>query len=124
MWANVSGLGSCGSHTKFEKGYAPFFCHVGFSRNKGSIKSGELVPGGFGQSKGRKTKSFSVVSPLDQNPDQKYKPHLNLKKHHILMSVINLEAAHNSLDIHQAANGSGSCYDAVPAEFLTIIINN
>ena len=54
-----------------EKGHAPFLTHAGFSRNQDSSKFGGIVPGGFGQSKGRATVYFSLVSPLDQNRDPK-----------------------------------------------------
>ena len=34
------------------------------------------MPGGFGTSNGKKAVYFSLVSPLDPNPDPKYKPPL------------------------------------------------
>ena len=37
--------------------------------------------------------------------------------------MIDLETALNSLDFFQIANGSVSCYDTVPAEFLIKIID-
>ena len=48
------------SHRRIEKGYDPLQYHIGFSRYDDSLnkKSGELVPGGFGMSSGRKTVYF------------------------------------------------------------------
>ena len=60
---------------------------------------------------------------LDQNPDPKYKPYFHLKYEHDSMFVIDLESAQNALDFHQTANDSVLCYDTVPAEFTTKIIN-
>ena len=45
---------------------------------------------------------FSLVSPLDSNPDPKYKPCLRLKKHHDRLFVIDLEAAQHSLEFSSA----------------------
>ena len=42
---------------------------------------------------------FSLVSPLDRSPDPKYKPHFQLKNHHVLLFVIHVEAAQNSLEL-------------------------
>ena len=39
------------------------------------------------------------------------------------MNVIALEAAQNSLDIYQTANGCGVCYNTVPSEVFKKIIN-
>ena len=77
----------------------------------------------FGSSKGRKAVYFSLVSPLDPNPDRKYQRYLHMKSHHDRLFVIDLEAAQNSLEFFQTANGSVFCYDTVPLEFLTKIIN-
>ena len=81
------------------------------------------MPGGFGTSKGGKAVYFSLVSPLDQNPDPKYKPYTDMMNHHDRLLGIDLEAAQNSLEFHQTANGSVLCYDTVLAEFLTMFIN-
>ena len=108
---------------KIEKGFASLLSHIGSSRDEDSATTGGLLQGGFGQSKGRKTVYFSFVSPLDSNPNPKYKPHFHLKKQYDLMFVIDLEAAQNSRDFYQTANGSILCYDAVPVEFLTKNIN-
>ena len=41
------------------------------------------MAGGFGPSEGRKESAlFSIVSPLDPNPDPKYKPYIHFKYHH------------------------------------------
>ena len=64
------------------------------------------MPGGFGTSRGGEAVYLSLVSPLDQNPDPKYKPYLHLKNHHDFLLVIDLEAARNSLEFDQTANGS------------------
>ena len=66
---------------------------------------------------------FSLVSPLDPNPDRKYQPYLHMKSHHDRLFVTDLEAAQDSLEFFQTANGSVFCYDTVPLEFLTKIIN-
>ena len=98
---------------KIERGYATFRYHIGVSRNEDSIKIRRTC-----------TVCFSLVSPLDQNPDPKYKPCLHLKNHHHLLFVLILEAAQNPLDFfQQTANGSVLCYNTVLAEFLTKIIN-
>ena len=111
------------SHREIEKGYASLLYHIGFSRHEGSITSGGLVPRSFGTSKGRKAVYFSLASQLDPNPDPKHKPYFHLKCHHDQMFVIDLEAAQNSLEFYQTANGSVLCYDAVPSEFLAKITN-
>ena len=49
------------------------------------------MPGGSGQNKGRKTVHFSLVSPLDHYPDQKYKPYFHVKKLHDSVFVIDLD---------------------------------
>ena len=82
---------------------------LGFASDEDSIKSGALLPGGFVQSKGRKAVYFSLASPLDQNPDTKYKPFLQLKKHYDMMFVLDLEAAQISLDVYETADGGFSC---------------
>ena len=91
---------------------------MGFQELKNPQKSRGVVRGGVVLSKGRKVVCFSLGSSLYQKPDPKYNPHLNLKK-----LVIDLEAAQNSLDLYQTASGSILRYDAVPAEFLTKIMN-
>ena len=111
------------SHKKIEKGHAPFLYHIGFSRNEDSVNSGELVPGGCGTSTGRTAAYFSLVSPLDQNSDPKCKSYIHIKNHHVFSFVIDLEAVQNSLEFYQTTNGSVVCYDTVPAEFLTKVIN-
>ena len=81
------------------------------------------MPASYGRNRGRKAVYFSLVSPLDQNPDPKYKPYIHLKCDHDFMFVIDLESAQNAIDFYQTAIGSVLCYDTVPAEFLTKIIN-
>ena len=51
-------------HRKFEKRYASLLYHFGFPGHEDSIKSGGLVPGDFGTSKGRKTVHFFHSSRL------------------------------------------------------------
>ena len=46
-----------------------------------------------------------------------------MKNRHDRLFMIDLEAAQNSLQFFQTANGSVLCYDTVPADFLTKIIN-
>ena len=75
------------------------------------------MPGRFGTTRSRETVYFSLVSPLDENPDPNYKPYLHVKNHHDMLFVIDLEAAQHSLDFYQTTNGSVLCYDTVPAEF-------
>ena len=61
------------------------------------------MPGVLGQNKGRKAVYIiSFVSPLDQNPDPNNKPYFQMKKHHDLMFVIELESSQNSFDLYQA----------------------
>ena len=81
------------------------------------------MPRGFGLCKGRKAVYFSLVSTLDPNRDPKYKPYLNLKNHHDRLFVTDLEAAQNSVEFYQRANGSVLCHDTVPSEFLKKIIH-
>ena len=105
-----------------ENVYMSTFCrHIGFSGHEDSIKFRRLVAWGFRIS--RKAVYFSVVSPLDPRPDPKYKPYLHMKNHHERLFVMDLEAAQNSLGFYQTANGTVLCYDTVPSEFLTKIIN-
>ena len=111
------------SPNKIEKGDASLLYHVGFSGHEDPIKFRRLVPWGFRISKGRNAVYFSVVSPLDPNTDPKYKPYLHMKNHHERLFVMDLEAAQNSLGFNQTANGTVLCYDTVPSEFLTKIIN-
>ena len=88
-----------------------------------SIQSGELVPGEFEQGKGRKAVHCSLVSPLDQNPETKYKPYIHQKSHHDQVFAIDLESAQSSLDLFsQTTNGSVLWCDTVQAEFLFKII--
>ena len=81
------------------------------------------MPGGFGISKGRTAVYLSPLSPLDPNHDPKYKPYQHMKQHRDRLFVMDLEAAQNSLEFYQTANGSVLCCDTVPSEFLTKIIN-
>ena len=74
------------------------------------------MPRFFGISKGRNAVYFSLVSPLDPNPDPNYKPSFHMKNHHDRWFVIDLEAAQNSLEFCQTANGSVPCFDTVLAE--------
>ena len=79
-----------------------------------SIKSGELVPGDFEQSKGRKAVHCSLVSPLDQNPETKYKPYIHQKSHQDQVLAIDLEAAQSSLDLFsQTTNRSVLCCETL-----------
>ena len=39
------------------------------------------------------------------------------------MTVIDLEAAQNSLEFYQTANGSALCFDTIPSELFSMIIN-
>ena len=78
------------SRKRIEKGHEPFLYRVGFPRNEDSTISGGPVPGGFGKNRDRKAVYFSLVSP-----DPKHKPYFNLKNHHDLLFVIDLEAAQN-----------------------------
>ena len=95
---------------KIERGHAPCLCQIGSSRYD-SPKAGGLAPGGLGTTKGRKAVCISPVSPLDRNPNPKDKPNLHLKNHHDRLFMIDLEAAQNSLEFYQTANGSVKCYD-------------
>ena len=81
------------------------------------------MPRGFGISKGRKAVYLSPVSSSDQNPDWKYKPYQHMKQHRDRLFVMDLEAVQNSMVFYQTANGSVMCYDTVPSEFHTQIIN-
>ena len=49
------------SHHKIEKEYAKFLCHLGSSRNEGSLKFGGLVTGGFGRSEGLVAVYFTLA---------------------------------------------------------------
>ena len=55
---------STASHEKLEKVYAQYLYFLGVSAIEGSIKSGRLVPGGFGQIESRRAAYFSLVPPL------------------------------------------------------------
>ena len=83
----------------------------------------DMCVGGVGTIESRKAAYFSHVSPLDPCPDPKYEPCIHMKNHHDRLFVIDLDAAQNSLEFRQTANGSVSCNNTVPAEFLTKIIN-
>ena len=71
----------------------------------------------------RKAVYFSLVSSLDPSPDLKYKSQFHMKNHHGILFVIDLEAADRSLEFYQTANGNVLCYDTIPSEFFTKIIN-
>ena len=45
-----------------------------------------------------------------------------MKNHYDRLFVVDLEAAQNSVEFYQKANGSVLCYDTVPSEFLKKII--
>ena len=66
---------------------------------------------------------FSRVSSLDPNPDPKHKPYYHLNKHHDRLFVFDFDAAQNSLEFYQTANGSVLCHDTIPSEFFINIIN-
>ena len=85
-------------------------CTILESRNEDSIIPGGLAPGVSGHSKGRRAVYFSIVSPLEQNPDPKYTPHIHQKGHHDLVFGIDLESAMKSLDF-QTAEGSVNVRD-------------
>ena len=61
---------------------------------------------------------LGTLSPLDWNPDPKCKSYMHVKHHHDLIKVIDLEARQNSVEIFRTANGTVSCYDTYPAQFL------
>ena len=46
-----------------------------------------------------------------------------MKNHHDRLFVLDLDATKNSLELHQTANGSVLCYDALPSEFLEKVIS-
>ena len=100
-----------------EKGYAEILYHIWILQQEILITAGDFAHPGYGQKNGRKAVYFSVVTPLDQNLDPKYKLYTHA------MYVIALEAAQNSLDIYQTANGCGVCYNTVPSEVFKKIIN-
>ena len=67
---------------------------------------------------------FSLVSPLDPNPDPKYiKPYFHMKNHRDRLLMVDLAATQNSLEFCQTANCSALCFDTVPSEFHTKTIN-
>ena len=105
------------SHRKIEKGCASLLNHIGFSRCEDSIKFGGLVSGGFETSQGRISMYLSLVSPVDPNPDPKYKHHFHMKNHHDRLFLNSLEAAQNSLGFYQTANGTVLCHDTVSSRF-------
>ena len=45
-----------------------------------------------------------------------------MKNHYDRLFGVDLEAAQNSVEFYQTANGSVLCYDTVPSEFLKMII--
>ena len=55
--------------------------------------------------------------------EKKCKPYLDVKENHDVMYLIDPKTAQESFDFDQTANGSVLCYDTVPAEFLTMIVN-
>ena len=46
-----------------------------------------------------------------------------MKKHHDRLFVIDLDSAQKTIEFYKTVTGSVSCYDTLPAEFLTKIIN-
>ena len=56
------------------------------------------MPGGVETNKSRKAVYISLVSPLDPDTDQRYKPYFHLKNRHGGSFVIDLEAAQNPLE--------------------------
>ena len=65
--------------------------------------------------------TFSLVTSIDPKSDPKHR--LHMKNHHDPLCEIDLETAQNSFEIFQTTNGSVLCYDTVPSEVLTQIIN-
>ena len=108
---------------KIEQGYSPVLNHVGFSRNEDSKKSGGLVRGSWKEQRQEGSALLIRFVSGSKPPDPKYKSYFHLKNHHDRLFVVDLEAAQNSLEFCQSANGSVVCYDTVPSEFLTKIIN-
>ena len=80
------------SHKKIENCHAPFLYHLGNSTDEESIKLGGIVPGEFDECTQRIAWYFSLVSALDKNRDQKYKPHNRLQRHHDIIYVIDMQA--------------------------------
>ena len=66
------------------------------------------MPGGFGTSNGHAV-YFSVVLPLDPNPDPRYKPYFHLKNRHGQLFVIEVEAAQNPLEFFIKQRTGVSC---------------
>ena len=101
------------------------FCIMfGNSKNEDSITARGLVPRRFGEKEGRKAVYFSLVSPLDKNPEKTCKPYNHMKEYHDVLYEIDLRAAQETLDFYQTANWRVLCYDTVPAEFLIMVVNS
>ena len=85
------------SHKNIEKRQRAISVSCWILEKQDSMKSGGLVPGGFGTSKGRKAVYFSMASPFNPCADPKYKPYTHMKNCHDRKSVIDLEATQNSI---------------------------
>ena len=94
---------------------------VGNLSRKNRFDPGGRVPGVFGYHEGREKVYFSLVSPLDQTNEKKYKPYFLVKEVHDVIYLIDLQAAQESLVFFQTANVSVSCYHTVPAVFFELI---
>ena len=82
------------------------------------------MAGGVGTSKRQKRSVLLTRLAIGSDPSNpKYKPKLHLQNQDDRLFVIDLEAAQNSLEFTQTANGSVVCFDTVPSEFHTKIIN-
>ena len=98
---------------KNEKRFASLLYQTGFSVHENSIQSGELVAGGVGTSKRLKRSVLLTRLAIGSDPSNpKYKPKLHLQNQDYRLFVIDLEAAQNSLEFNQTANGSVVCFDS------------
>ena len=111
---------SMSSHRKIEKGYESWLYHIGFSKHKDSKKSERLVPGSFWNEQRQTSSVLLTRIALGSEPGPEVQA---LTSNHDRLFVIDLDAAQNSLEFYQKANGSVLCHDEVPSELLTKIIN-
>ena len=75
------------------KGYAKELHQIGYTRDENAIKDGCLVPGGFHQHRGRHAVYFTLVNPVNKNPDPTFVADKHLKSSHHTIYVVDREGA-------------------------------
>ena len=88
---------------------------IGYTTYENGIKERSFVFGWFNQNRGRQAVRFTLVNPLDNNPDLQFRSYRRWKSHHDALYVVDMERAQEPhFKFLQTLNGCVICFDRIP----------